>query len=253
MKKAIVFLALSLSLGGASSEALSQISFFDNFNRPDSQTVGNGWYDAPTIFGNHLSITDGQLTTLTTAERFSGIYRPFNFSAPVSISATLAETSGFGGLLERYGADIGILSDGTSGGYRVSFYRGDQNFDNSEIILMDGASRIASISPQIQFGHQIDVQLNFQRDGSVFGAISQNGQSESFSFGPHQILSSGANVFIGLNDADGRGTSNPLQHRVDNFSITSPIPEPESYAMLLAGLAMLGFANRRRQRKLVQA
>ena len=32
-------------------------------------------------------------------------------------------------------------------------------------------------------------------------------------------------------------------------SIASPIPEPETYAMLLAGLALLGFATRRRERR----
>ena len=248
MKKAIYFLALSFTLVGISSEALSQTGFFDDFNRPDSQTVGNGWHTASnTTTSNHLFIKDGQLTR-TTFEDLSRIYRPFDFSAPVLISATLAETSGFGGLLGRYSADIGILSDGTSDGYRVSFYRGDQNFNNSEIILMDGASRIASISPQIQFGHQIDIQLNFGLDGSVVGAIGQNGQSESFSFGPHHVLSSGENVFIGMNGTP----SNPTQHRLDNFSI-SPIPEPETYAMLLAGLGVLGFAARRRKLKLAAA
>jgi hypothetical protein len=31
-------------------------------------------------------------------------------------------------------------------------------------------------------------------------------------------------------------------------SVTTPIPEPETYAMLLAGLALLGFARKRRER-----
>lgn len=251
MKKTIALLALSFTLVGISFEALSQTSFFDDFNRPDSQTVGNGWLDAPDIFGNHLSIMNSQLTTV---QSFTGIYRPFSFSSPVSISATLAETSGFGGLLNRYNAQIGILNDGTrDGGYRVSFYRGDQNFNDSAITLLDGANTIASFTPTIQFGHQIDVRLDFGVDGSVLGSIGQNSQSESFSFGPHSVLSSGGNVLIGLGGADGRGTSNPTQHRVDNFQIASPIPEPETYAMLLAGLGVLGFAARRRQRKSVQA
>lgn len=33
---------------------------------------------------------------------------------------------------------------------------------------------------------------------------------------------------------------------IDNFAVT-PVPEPETYAMLLAGLGLLGFAARRRQ------
>ncbi len=40
---------------------------------------------------------------------------------------------------------------------------------------------------------------------------------------------------------------------IDNVTINAAIPEPETYAMLLAGLGLLGFAARRRQRKLAVA
>ena len=41
--------------------------------------------------------------------------------------------------------------------------------------------------------------------------------------------------------------------RMDNLTFTTPIPEPETYAMLLAGLGLLGFAARRRKLKLAAA
>lgn len=254
MKKAIALLALSLTLGGVSSGALSQTSFFDDFNRPDSQIVGNGWIDSPFELpyggSDHLMIKNGQLTTR--ANGYTGIYRPFSFSEPVSISATLAETNGFGGLLNRYNAGISILSDGNFGnGYSVDFARGDQNFNDSRIMLSDGFNLIATYSPLIQFGHQIDIQLKFGIDGSVIGSIGQNGQSESFSFGPHHVLSSGSNVSIRLDTADAR-VANPTWHRLDDFSIAA-VPEPETYALLLAGLGLLGFAARRRKLKAAQA
>lgn len=34
---------------------------------------------------------------------------------------------------------------------------------------------------------------------------------------------------------------------MDNFTYTTPVPEPEQYAMLLAGLGLIGFAARRRR------
>ena len=35
---------------------------------------------------------------------------------------------------------------------------------------------------------------------------------------------------------------------LDNFTFTTPVPEPKTYAMLLAGLGMIGFAARRNKR-----
>lgn len=38
------------------------------------------------------------------------------------------------------------------------------------------------------------------------------------------------------------------KHRKENTSVTSPVPEPETYAMILAGLGLIGFSVRRRNR-----
>jgi hypothetical protein len=38
------------------------------------------------------------------------------------------------------------------------------------------------------------------------------------------------------------------KHRKENSTVTSPVPEPETYAMILAGLGLIGFSVRRRNR-----
>ena len=43
------------------------------------------------------------------------------------------------------------------------------------------------------------------------------------------------------------GTSDSLGTSLDHVSLTTAVPEPETYAMLLAGLALVGFTARRRK------
>lgn len=43
--------------------------------------------------------------------------------------------------------------------------------------------------------------------------------------------------------------SKEREHRKEHDTVTSPVPEPETYAMILAGLFLVGFSVRRRNRQ----
>jgi hypothetical protein len=43
------------------------------------------------------------------------------------------------------------------------------------------------------------------------------------------------------------GTSDSFGGSLDAVSITTPVPEPEIYAMMAAGLGLMGFVARRRK------
>lgn len=58
-------------------------------------------------------------------------------------------------------------------------------------------------------------------------------------------------LFLGIvrNTADIRSIAYKGNYVVvDNFTFNTPVPEPETYAMLLAGLGLLGLSTRRRNR-----
>lgn len=69
--------------------------------------------------------------------------------------------------------------------------------------------------------------MHFTTSGTRTGAIQVHSSNLGTGYNPSQDL--------------------PMPFRV--YAATAPIPEPETYAMLLAGLGLLGFAARRRKQK----
>jgi hypothetical protein len=56
----------------------------------------------------------------------------------------------------------------------------------------------------------------------------------------------GSTMYVGFT---GGTAGTDADQRITSFSLTSAVPEPETYAMLMAGLGLVGFAARRRKAK----
>lgn|SRR5450830_798051 len=119
-------------------------------------------------------------------------------------------------------------------------------------------------------GHTLDTTFNFTSVGGVLSAIGGGGSfSEAFVGGNSTY---GTFAFTGLSAAGFTGTFNVLGgfglyagaigsgtvYGSDNFSagtsthtsignFTTPVPEPETYGMMVMGLGLMGFIARRRK------
>lgn len=103
-------------------------------------------------------------------------------------------------------------------------------------------------------GNGLDIALRYTR-GSVstlLGGFIVSGSdlfNPSFSLGSTPLLfSAGDRIEIDVGP-NGDYTSDHLNINVIATGVTAPIPEPETYAMMLAGLSLLGVVARRRQLK----
>lgn len=205
-----------------SPQTFAATFFFDDFNRPDASTPGNGW---TTLAGSgvDLQIKNNEAINgpnLTGTISSTGIYRPLPpFTSPVTVSAILKEGNGYGGLQRRYVADLCILNDGVFGrGYCLMFSRSDQNYPNSTVILYDKRQEVGRAVSSFQYGPQIQASVTFSPDGSVSGTASDGVSTFPFSFGPRVIQSSGTNVAYGTEGSDTRTTVFTYP-RMDDFGV----------------------------------
>jgi hypothetical protein len=100
-------------------------------------------------------------------------------------------------------------------------------------VLLDGLSAGVSLSNQLANGSYASVTF-----AAIGGATSHTITYDIVNYG------TGHAVDLSANFATIPHQSNPLP--VNNNPVSS-VPEPESYAMLLAGLGALGFVARRRK------
>jgi murein DD-endopeptidase MepM/ murein hydrolase activator NlpD len=120
-----------------------------------------------------------------------------------------------------------VRNNGTfNQGYGVLVVRSDQNFDNSQVILVEDNAQLASIPSTFQYGPEIHISVTFNLDGSITGTVSEPAPSTNtfrFSFGPHAIQSTGDNFSIAVECSSG-----PVDQRIDDVVITETLSDCET-------------------------
>jgi len=155
----------------------------------------------------------------------------------------------------------------TTGEIGAYFYNQSASYTNTLSLLVNGVitpessagvlnNHTSSMGDFVSLGfvHAGDVltfQLNVITTGNTFysdNALNADGVNHvySTSFSGDVALGIPAGIYVGFEDIYGGGD---FDYNDETFIFTniSPVPEPETYAMLLAGLGFIAFTIRRRR------
>lgn len=172
-----------------------------------------------------------------------------------------------------FGSPVLVLSDGglsttvsSAGGV---FERRDQggswsgNFQAGEALLWNqsvGPDFTLTFASPIQ-GAGARIQANYYgaftarisaSDGSLLGSFTHDGNSngnpgEAIFIGLHSTQADIASITFTLDSANGNPNDFAIGTVLLDTTATAPVPEPETYALMLAGLGVLGAVARRRR------
>jgi hypothetical protein len=156
--------------------------------------------------------------------------------------ANYANLSGWSG--GDYGIELRNNVAGSAAG-GVNFVELD-TYHNSSLWQTINTVSGQSYTLSFQFQDRAGVDLSSQGLNVSWGGVavdSVNG-SANWTTRTYTLIGDGTAKqlkFTAIGTDDSLGTS------LDNVSLTTAVPEPETYAMLLAGLGLVGFAARRRK------
>lgn len=129
--------------------------------------------------------------------------------------------------------------------------KGDTFIDNYNFTLTQAgefAAGVLSITGNAKNGLDITAFNLIDSTGSLFGGtLLSTGATDQWSLSTSSLTAGAYTIQIKgsiLSNAAGRYSANIA---------LAPVPEPETYAMMLAGLGLLGFTARRRNKKAAAA
>ena len=174
-------------------------------------------------------------------------------ASAISVCAMSANATTYTGVRTFGGAtvDLSITTDGTIG----SLSQG--NITNWNISVVDSAGSVDMTPADSQFEEYLSdlnatstgLYYNFSNDGGV--AIWE--ETSIGDGGPFYCLNAGgSNCWGTTSPAEGASTQwgeNPIESvgQSGNVLIAGSVPEPATWTMLILGVAMVGFAARRRR------
>lgn len=210
----------------------------------------------------------------------TGSFKSQSGTIPVAVSSFLAASGLQGGnVIARFTIDDSVLdSDPTANAatYRnavtasslsfgslthTSIDSCNAAFPDCSVFVKDNTTPVQNVFTDEYFLRSRNMTVD--QNSTLVASFSLLGSDSGFQNNPAWLTSTeidpGLDALSGLALSIrflGVGEFFSVEYSVDNLSIVNeaniaaPVPEPETYAMMLAGLGMLGFVARRRKQKL---
>jgi len=161
-------------------------------------------------------------------------------------------------------AALGDSLFATGGTITATFEGSDAGFDSNLALVVTSAgynsgwifpNHATAVGATFEFGTfaagtSLDFQLFVFGNGQTWHTGPGSGNADGLAHANVIYNWNGTgSTFVGFEDLYGGGDLDYNDHMF-SFTNVAAIPEPETYAMLLAGLGLLGFAARRRKLKI---
>ena len=191
----------------------------------DTVTDASGRNTVGAASGNYYGLLD------SAAPSNQALYQTFSTGA---VSAATLTFQMFVNNQSTNGTQINAAGlDYTTGG----------SFDSNQHVRVDLLSAGANVFSTNSSDILQSLYLGGSNGNSVIGGDIAN-QYLSYSFNLSNTLAAGGSYTLRFSSVTNEGQ---MQLGIDNVSLSvTPVPEPDTYAMLLSGLGLMGFVARRR-------
>ena len=154
-------------------------------------------------------------------------------------------------------AAIGDALVASGGNILITFEGSDAGFDslirvNGGTEIFPNHSTIIGTTVDLGFfaaGTVLDISLRVLNTGDIWhtGAAAGNADGLAHADVVYNFNGNAGRTYVGFEDLFGGGDMDYNDHQFSFTNVANPVPEPETYALMLAGLGVMGFVARRRK------
>jgi len=249
MKKSLLALALVAATAQASALTTGDIAF-TSFNADDDGWALVTFADIAANTTVYFSDNEWNGSAFADSNEHALAWNTGSSIISAGTVVTFAEIDNSGGVADVISSSLGTLSLAGAGGTNLGFSKSDET-----VYAFLGNSGVAPTTFLTAITTELDQKPQYLNNAGLTAGVNATALVPDADFGEYTGDRSGQSSFndyktavydaANWNDvASGEFTGNTLD--ATSFTVTA-VPEPETYAMLLAGLGLLGAAARKRR------